>query len=76
MFNGGKGVVHNYFKNIVWLFRKLKFSEALPLAIVNLGFLGGFGEASSSSEFEGCGNRDSLGLAYAVVLHHVADAQL
>lgn len=35
MFNGGKGVVHNYFKNIVWLFRKLKFSEALPLAIVN-----------------------------------------
>ncbi len=35
MFNGGKGVVHHYFKDILWLFKKLKFSQALPLAIVN-----------------------------------------
>lgn len=35
MFNGGKGVVHHYFKDILWLFKKLKFSQALPLAIVD-----------------------------------------
>ena len=27
MFNGGKGVVHHYFKDILWLFKKLKFSQ-------------------------------------------------
>lgn len=35
MFNGGKGVVHHYFKDILWLFKKLKFSQALPLAIID-----------------------------------------
>lgn len=34
MFNGGKGASHNYFKYILWLFKSLKFSQALPLAIV------------------------------------------
>ncbi len=35
MFNGGKGVQHSYFKDIVESFKHLKFSEALGLSKVN-----------------------------------------
>lgn len=34
MFNGGKGLNHSFFKEILWLFKNLKISQSIPLAIV------------------------------------------